>query len=101
MSFFKKLKDRLFRSSDKISDGLDALVAEGAEDAAPDRPLAETPAEAVEAAVESAVAAATGAPALSDAAEPAPSEPAPDGELDEFDAALAAQAEAAREAAEE
>ena len=101
MSFFKKLKDRLFRSSDKISDGLDALVAEGAEDAAPDRPLAETPAEAVEAAVESAVAAATGAPALSDAAEPAPSEPASDGELDEFDAALAAQAEAAREAAEE
>ena len=36
MSFFKKLKDRLFRSSDKISDGLEALVAEGAEeDAAP------------------------------------------------------------------
>ncbi len=34
MSFFKKLKDRLFRSSDKISDGLDALVAEGAEDEA-------------------------------------------------------------------
>ena len=33
MSFFKKLKDRLFRSSDKISDGLDALVAEGAADA--------------------------------------------------------------------
>jgi fused signal recognition particle receptor len=31
MSFFKKLKDRLFRSSDKISDGLDALVTEGAE----------------------------------------------------------------------
>ena len=39
MSFFKKLKDRLFRSSDKISDGLDALVAEGAE------PEAETEAE--------------------------------------------------------
>jgi fused signal recognition particle receptor len=32
MSFFKKLKDRLFRSSDKISDGLDALVADGAGD---------------------------------------------------------------------
>ncbi|WP_395542774.1 signal recognition particle-docking protein FtsY [Neotabrizicola sp. sgz301269] len=29
MSLFKKLKDRLFRSSDKIGDGLDALVAEG------------------------------------------------------------------------
>ncbi len=34
MSFFKKLKDRLFRSSDKISDGLEALVAEGTEDTA-------------------------------------------------------------------
>jgi hypothetical protein len=29
MSFFKKLKDRLFRSSDKIGDGLEALVSEG------------------------------------------------------------------------
>jgi fused signal recognition particle receptor len=28
MSFFKKLKDRLFRSSDRIGDGLEALVAE-------------------------------------------------------------------------
>ena len=27
MSFFKKLKDRMFRSSDKIGDGLEALVA--------------------------------------------------------------------------
>jgi fused signal recognition particle receptor len=33
MSFFKKLKDRLFRSSDKIGEGLEALVSEGAEDA--------------------------------------------------------------------
>jgi fused signal recognition particle receptor len=32
MSFFKKLKDRLFRSSDKIGEGLEALVSEGAED---------------------------------------------------------------------
>lgn len=30
MSFFKKLKDRLFKSSDKIGEGLDALVADGA-----------------------------------------------------------------------
>jgi fused signal recognition particle receptor len=29
MSFFKKLKERMFRSSDKIGEGLDALVAEG------------------------------------------------------------------------
>ncbi len=28
MSFFKKLKDKLFRSSDKIGEGLDALVSE-------------------------------------------------------------------------
>ncbi|WP_137112720.1 signal recognition particle-docking protein FtsY [Rhodobacter sp. SY28-1] len=32
MSFFKKLKERMFRSSDKIGEGLEALVAEGAED---------------------------------------------------------------------
>ncbi|PTE12840.1 signal recognition particle-docking protein FtsY [Pseudogemmobacter blasticus] len=31
MSFFKKLKDRMFRSSDKIGEGLEALVAEGAD----------------------------------------------------------------------
>ena len=50
MSFFTKLKDRLFRSSDKISDGLEALVSEGAEPqdaaeapAAPP-PVAEAPA---------------------------------------------------------
>jgi len=30
MSFFKKLRDRMFRSSDKISEGLEALVADPA-----------------------------------------------------------------------
>ena len=30
MSFFKKLRDRMFRSSDKIGEGLEALVAEDA-----------------------------------------------------------------------
>lgn len=30
MSFFKKLRDRMFRSSDKIGEGLDALVADPA-----------------------------------------------------------------------
>jgi fused signal recognition particle receptor len=38
MSFFKKLKDRMFKSSSKLEEGLDALVDEGAdevEDAAP------------------------------------------------------------------
>ena len=28
MSFFKKLRDRMFRSSDKIGEGLEALVTE-------------------------------------------------------------------------
>ena len=43
MSFFKKLKDRLFRSSDKIGEGLEALVSEGAAaDQAPEsQPLPE------------------------------------------------------------
>ncbi len=35
MSFFKKLKDRMFRSSDKIAGSLDALVEDGAAAAAP------------------------------------------------------------------
>jgi fused signal recognition particle receptor len=42
MSFFKKLKDRLFRSSDKIGEGLEALVAEGAE--VPEAEVSERPA---------------------------------------------------------
>ncbi len=46
MSFFKKLKDRMFRSSDQIAEGLDALVAEAAvptPEPAPDQALS-TPA---------------------------------------------------------
>ncbi|MEY4983495.1 MAG: signal recognition particle-docking protein FtsY, partial [Pseudomonadota bacterium] len=34
MSFFKKLRDRMFRSSDKIAEGLDALVGDDAAPAA-------------------------------------------------------------------
>jgi fused signal recognition particle receptor len=41
MSFFKKLKERMFRSSDKIGEGLEALVAEGAEE--PKDPVREMP----------------------------------------------------------
>ena len=29
MAFFKKLKDRLFRSSSKLEEGLDAIVEDG------------------------------------------------------------------------
>ena len=32
MSFLKKLRDKMFRSSDKIGEGLDALVAQGVQD---------------------------------------------------------------------
>lgn len=41
MSFFKKLKERMFRSSDKIGEGLEALVSEGAE--GPKEPVRELP----------------------------------------------------------
>ena len=50
MSFFKKLKDRMFRSSDKIGEGLDALVSEGAQpqETAPEpQPLTSAPPAAV------------------------------------------------------
>ncbi len=33
MSFFKKLKDRLFKSSSKIDEGLEAIVQEAADEA--------------------------------------------------------------------
>ena len=50
MSFLKKLRDKMFRSSDKIGEGLDALVAQGAEgagDADPElAPKAQLPPEA-------------------------------------------------------
>ena len=37
MAFFSKLKDRLFKSSSKLEEGLDAIVEDGGE-AEPDRP---------------------------------------------------------------
>lgn len=49
MSFFRKLKERMFRSSDKIGEGLEALVAEGAEDPKdPPRELPDAPPEVPE-----------------------------------------------------
>lgn len=47
MSFFKKLKNRLVKSSSKIDEGLDAIVAETAP-AEPDVAVEETPAPALE-----------------------------------------------------
>ncbi|MDQ7072167.1 MAG: signal recognition particle-docking protein FtsY [Rhodobacterales bacterium] len=39
MSFFKKLKSRMFRSSSKIDEGLEAIIEEGVDDAAVERPV--------------------------------------------------------------
>ncbi|ROU03321.1 signal recognition particle-docking protein FtsY [Histidinibacterium lentulum] len=36
MAFFRKLKDRLFKSSSKLEDGLEAIVSDAAEEAPPD-----------------------------------------------------------------
>ncbi|MEM7711291.1 MAG: signal recognition particle-docking protein FtsY, partial [Pseudomonadota bacterium] len=43
MSFFKKLKDRLTRSSSKLEQGLDAIVEEGADDGPEPHPEPEAP----------------------------------------------------------
>ncbi len=50
MAFFKKLKERLFKSSSKIDEGLEAIVSDGGEEevAAVDEVMEEAPAEAVE-----------------------------------------------------
>ncbi|MBU3259364.1 signal recognition particle-docking protein FtsY [Roseovarius sp. PS-C2] len=50
MAFFRKLKDRLFKSSSKIEDGLDAIIEDGGEEEevetpAPAQPEPETPPE--------------------------------------------------------
>ncbi len=73
MSFFKKLKDRMFRSSSKIGEGLDNLVAEGAAEEAPVEAPVEASVEAPE--PEAPVAAAPAAPAP--LSEPVPVSPAP------------------------
>ena len=44
MSFFKKLKDRMFKSASKIDEGLDAIIEEGAATPADDLAEAQAPA---------------------------------------------------------
>ncbi|MGF1501043.1 MAG: signal recognition particle-docking protein FtsY [Paracoccaceae bacterium] len=73
MSFFKKLKERLFKSSSKLDEGLDALVDEGAE--AAEAPSEPAPAPRAEPAPSPAPAA---TPAPAPMAEPVPQpDPAP------------------------
>ena len=50
MSFFRKLKDRLLKSSSKIDEGVEALVAEGADDGAAEIAAAPEPSGAPQAA---------------------------------------------------
>ena len=69
MAFFSKLKDRLFKSSSKLDEGLDAIVEEGGEESVEETPVAPTPEPAPEATPEPA----------SEAPSPAPSpEPIPE-----------------------
>lgn len=81
MSFFKKLKDRMFRSSDKIGEGLEALVADGAEAGVPEpeAPAAETVAPVAEAAADPAKVPEPAAPkpVEPESAAPKPVEPKP------------------------
>lgn len=68
MSFFRKLKDRMFKSSSKLEEGLETLVEEGADQPAPDTaPEGVTPPQPMPP---------RPAPA-SDAPAPAPTEPPP------------------------
>jgi len=82
MSFFKKMKERLFKSSSKIDEGLEALVAEGATDEmAPE--IVEETAEAAERVREG-----QKAPEQEPALEPEPQvEPEPEQSQDPEDAA--------------
>ncbi|MFS4580451.1 signal recognition particle-docking protein FtsY [Phaeobacter sp. C3_T13_0] len=45
MAFFSKLKDRLFKSSNKLEEGLDAIVEEGLSDASVEKSAPESPPE--------------------------------------------------------
>jgi fused signal recognition particle receptor len=81
MSFFKKLKDRLFRSSDKIGEGLDALVSDGAaQDTAPEAMADVAPSAPVQMPdpVPAPVPAPDPAPVHEAKPEPVPAKPAPD-----------------------
>jgi fused signal recognition particle receptor len=75
MSFFSKLKERMFRSSSKLDEGLDALVQDGAE--APGEPPEEDEAAPLPPPAPAVPQPTPGAPALPTPAAPAPPSPAP------------------------
>ncbi|MDE4191064.1 signal recognition particle-docking protein FtsY [Phaeobacter gallaeciensis] len=80
MAFFTKLKDRLFKSSSKLEDGLDAIVAEGADEKAEDKAAVENtaaPETTPEAAPEAPEPVAEEVPAPIATPEPKPTAPKP------------------------
>jgi fused signal recognition particle receptor len=78
MAFFKKLKDRMFRSSDKLDEGLDAIVGGGDSTPAAPEPVAPPPPPAAEAPVPAPAPAPAPAPKPTRAPPPVPApEPAP------------------------
>jgi len=79
MSFFGKLKERLFKSSSRLSDGLDEIVADQSSTAADAGAIAEEPAAAVPAAADAAPAPQAGVARAEPARRPDP-EPEPEPE---------------------
>lgn len=79
MAFFSKLKDRLFKSSSKLEQGLDAIVEDGADSSADAaaQPLVQSPAVTPEQPAPAVAPQPDPAPAPAAAPEPAP-EPAPE-----------------------
>lgn len=71
MSFFRKMKDRMFKSSSKLDEGLDAIIEEGA-DTAVDEPEVEVSEPEVEVAPEEVAAEATLEPTPAETPEPEP-----------------------------
>lgn len=80
MAFFSKLKDRLFKSSSKLEEGLEAIVDEGGEEEVVEAPVeapAEAPAETPSAAEPVKEPIPEPAPEVTQPAEPAPQPAAP------------------------
>ncbi|WP_341862370.1 signal recognition particle-docking protein FtsY [Gymnodinialimonas sp. 57CJ19] len=71
MSFFRKMKDRMFKSSSKLDEGLDAIIEEGA-DTAEVVPEVEVPEAEAKVASEEAAAEATPEPSSAETPEPQP-----------------------------
>ncbi|MDO6479015.1 signal recognition particle-docking protein FtsY [Shimia thalassica] len=76
MAFFSKLKDRLFKSSSKLEEGLDAIIEDGGEEVMAETPSPEkTPSTPTEDAPAATATPPASEPELESVPEPAPQEP--------------------------